>query len=125
MVEADPTSITRAPLSRRAELKQTASAVAAIGAIAPDATPADILVPACDGDAPVVPARWAGLRKHLTRVHASAPDLEARLDEARQAWKEHQAALARPLVPAWYTAAEAAEDQERRRASRRCTSVSP
>jgi len=72
--------------------------------------PAAILVPAPDGGAPVVPARWTVLRKHLARVHAGAPDLKARVDAAHQAWKDHQAALASPIAPDWYTAAEAAED---------------
>jgi len=158
MVEADPKSITPAPLSRRAALMQAAGAVAAIGAIAPETSranmaaphpdavlltleaalcdadaawqraldalaraeerlfalrsvpPAAILVPGSDGSAPVVPARWAVLRKHLARVHAGVPDLEARLAAARQAWKEHQAALAHPAEPAWFKAAQAAED---------------
>jgi len=71
---------------------------------------ADILVPALDGGTPVVPARWAVLRKLLARVHAGAPNLKARLVAAHQAWKDHLAALARPLAPNWYTAAEAAEN---------------
>jgi len=73
--------------------------------------PADILVPDPGGGALVVPARWSVLRKHLTRVHAGVPDLDARLAAARQAWKEHRAMLARPVEPDWYKAAEAAEDE--------------
>jgi hypothetical protein len=158
MVEADPKSITRAPLSRRAALKQAAGAVAAIGGIASDAAratppqpvpdavlvaletelriadaawqraldalaqaeqrlfalrptpPAAILVPDPDGDSPIVPARWAVLRKHLARVHAGAPDLETRLDAARQAWKAYQTALVQADEPAWFKAAKAAEN---------------
>jgi hypothetical protein len=73
--------------------------------------PAAILVPAPDGSAPVVPARWTVLRKHLARVHAGAPDLKARLAAARQAWKDHQAALAHPAEPDWFNVAKAAEDR--------------
>jgi len=62
------------------------------------------------GSAPVVPARWAVLRKHLARVHAGAPDLETRLDAARQAWKAYQTALVQADEPAWFKAAQAAED---------------
>ena len=159
MVEADPKSITRARLSRRAALTQAAGATAVAAGLAPDTAhattslphpdaalmfldaelhaadaawqhaldalaraeqrlfalrpvpPTEILVPAPDGGAPVVPARWAVLRKHLARVHAGVPDLKARLAAARQAWTSHRAALTHPSKPAWFKTAKAAEDQ--------------
>jgi len=78
--------------------------------------PAAILIPAPDGGAPVVPARWAVLRKHLARVYAGAPDLKARLAVAHPAWRDHQTALAHADEPAWFKTTKAVEDAAAARA---------